>query len=76
MWSGNSSQWIAGSLDGLAAVLENGLRIRLRPTLFGSTVGAIWFPGPGGKGTWNGDATAARGQGRDYTFPRTWYLRE
>jgi len=76
MWGSNSSQWIAGSLDGLAAVLENDLRIRLRPTLFGATVGALWFPGRGGKGTWNGDATAARGKGREYAFPRTWYLRE
>src|SRR5438067_2505758 len=41
MWSGNTSQWIAGSLGGLETVFENDLRIRLRPTLFGSTVGAI-----------------------------------
>jgi len=77
MWGRNGSQWIAGSLDGLAAVFENDLRIRLRPTLFGSTAGAIWFPGTsGGKGTWNGDATAARGKGREHTFPRPWYLHE
>jgi len=70
-----SSQWISDSLDGLAVVFENDLRIRLRRTSFG-TAGAIWFPLPGGKGTWNGDGAAARGEGREDTFPKPWYRRQ
>ncbi len=74
-WGGDGSPWIAGSLDGLAIVFENDLRIRVRPTLFG-TAGAIWFPGSRGEGAWHGDSRAARGRGREYIFPRIWYLQD
>src|SRR5262249_4971844 len=72
----HSAQWISDSIDGLAVVVENDLRIRLRRNVLGLTTGAIWFPLPDGKGTWNGDRAAARGKGREYTFPKPWYLRQ
>src|SRR5262245_55147768 len=65
----HTSQWISDSLDGLAVVFESDLRIRLRPSIWRSTTGAIWFALPGGKGAWHGDRAAARGKGREYTFP-------
>lgn len=69
------SAWIAASLDGLAVVFRNELRLRLRRTVFGGTAGAICFPGAT-QGTWNGDGRAARGEGREYMFPAPWYLVE
>jgi len=58
---GQDGEWIKDCVRTIQSLLSNPLRIRLRTSLFGRPVGAIWVPSSKGEGAWSGERDACLG---------------